>query len=401
MLARGIAVWIQLVSIPLLAVQLGATPTELGLVTALLFVPMFFVGAVGGVIADRVDRGRALSLTQSGSVLLSLGLWVLIGTEQVNLAWLALMAVWFGLITALELPLRQAYLSELVPPDELTSAVSLHATAWNTTRFIGPVVAGVLIAVVGMALTFLFAALVSVAVTLSVAWMDRYRRPGRRRDLTTASVVEDLREGARFALGEPTIRWSLFLVAAAGVLGIQAFQTLAPLYGPVELQLTPGAYGLFLGLWGLGAVVAAVVVTALARGDRRRWLISGTLSMAVALAALGLAQLVPMAYLLALVLGFAQITLIQNCLVSVQSVTPDPLRGRVIGIWVTVFQGSAPIGALWAGVLAELTGVRGAMVISAVVLALVGLGAALLLPRVAWVTPRMARERAQAEAADV
>jgi MFS family permease len=396
MLARGIAVWVQLVSIPLLAVQLGATPAELGLVTALLFLPMLFVGAVGGVLADRVDRGRALVLTQSGSVLLSLGLWWLIATEHVNLASLALMAVWFGLITALELPLRQSYLSELVPRDDLTSAVSLHATAWNTTRFIGPVVAGILIAVVGMAWTFMFAALAAVAVTLSVAWTDRYRLPGHEREPTTASVVEDLREGARFAMGEPTIRWSLFLVAAAGVLGIQAFQTLAPLYGPVELQLTPGAYGSFLGLWGLGAVLAAVVVTAFARGDRRRWLITGTLAMAGALGALGLAQLVPIAYLLALALGFAQIALIQNCMVSVQSVTPDPLRGRVMGIWVTVFQGSAPAGALLSGVLAQLAGVRGAIVMSAVALALVGVGAAVLLPRAAWVTPRMARERAQA-----
>jgi predicted MFS family arabinose efflux permease len=253
-----------------------------------------------------------------------------------------------------------------------------------------------MIAVAGMAATFLFAAVVAVVVAFSVLWMNRYRDPGRRRDPAGASIIADLREGARFALAEPTIRWSLFLVAAAGVLGIQAFQTLAPLFGARELQLEPGAYGLFIGLWGLGAVVAAVVVTAVARGDRRRWLMAGTLAMAVALAAIGLVAQAWLAYAFAFGLGFAQISLIQNCMVSVQSVTPDALRGRIMGIWVTVFQGSAPAGAILAGVLAELAGVRGAMVIAAAALGVVGVAAAILLPRVAWVTPRMAAMRRRA-----
>lgn len=390
MLARGLAVWMQLVAIPLLAVQLDATPIELGSVTALLFLPQLFIGALGGVLADRVNRGRVLFLTQLGSALLSVALWALIVSDNVGLGSLALVSLSFGVLTAIELPLRQAYLTELVPRDDVTSAVSLHATAWNTTRFVGPVMAGLLIATVGMATTFLMAALVAIVVAFSVTWMDRYREPGRRRDPGGASVFEDLREGARFALSELTIRWSLFLVAAAGVLGIQAFQTLAPLFGARELQLEPGAYGLFVGMWGLGAVVAALAVTALARGDRRRWLIAGTLAMAGTLLAIGAVDQAWLAYAFAFGLGFAQISLIQNCMVSVQSVTPDPLRGRIMGIWVTVFQGSAPLGAMLAGVLAELAGVRGAMIISAVALGLVGVAAAILLPRVAWVTPRMA-----------
>ena len=95
-----------------------------------------------------------------------------------------------------------------------------------------------------------------------------------------------------------------------------------------------------------------------------------------------------LAYGLAFALGFAQIALIQNAMISVQSVTPDALRGRVMGIWVTVFQGSAPFGAILAGVLAELTGVRGAMFIGAAALGVVGVVAAIALPRVAWRGPR-------------
>ena len=307
---------------------------------------------------------------------------------------LALMALSFGVLTAIEMPLRQAYLTELVAHEDVTSAVSLHATGWNTTRFVGPMVAGLLIATVGMAATFMFAAILALGVAFSIIWADRYRQSGRRGTQQHGSVLGDLREGASFAAREVTVRWSLFLVAAAGVLGIQAFQTLAPLYGAGELGLAPGAYGFFLGMWGAGAVTAAVVVTAVARGDRRKWLIAGTLSMAALLGAIAVVDLAMLAYALAFALGFAQISLIQNAMISVQSVTPDALRGRVMGIWVTVFQGSAPFGAILAGVLAELTGVRGAMFIGALGLALVGVAAAIALPRVAWKGPRAGMARA-------
>jgi MFS family permease len=388
LVTRGIAVWVQLVSIPLLAIGLGATPVELGFVTALLFLPTLFIGALGGVLADRVDRGHALLVTQSGSALLSIALWALISTDSATLVWVAAMALIFGLLTAVEMPLRQSYLTELVPLGDITSAASLHATGWNTTRFVGPVVAGVLIATIGMAATFLVAALLAVAVASSIPWMNRYRISGRRPQRTGSGVLEDLREGAAFAMSEVTVRWSLILAGAVGVLGIQAFQTLAPLYGAEELGLKPGAYGLFLGLWGAGAVTSAVVVTAVARGDRRKWLIAGTLSLATFLAGVAIVDVIWLAYAFAFALGFSQIALIQNAMISVQSVTPDAVRGRVMGIWVTVFQGSAPFGAILAGVFAELVGVRGAMLLGALALGVVGLVAAVVLPRVAWRGPR-------------
>lgn len=382
MLARGIAVWMQLILIPLLAVQLGASPFEVGLVTSLLLLPALFISALGGVLADRVDRGRVLMATQVGTALLSVALWAMLATESVTLPLIALSAVSFGVLTAFELPVRQAYLTELVPRDDVTSAVSVHATAWNTTRFIGPVLAGTLVVALGMDLTFLVAATIAVGVTLTFPWMDRYRDRARQAERSSSGVLAELREGAAFAIGEPRVRWPLLLVAAAGILGVQAFQTLAPLFGTIELGLDPGAYGLYIGVWGLGAVLAAFFVTAFVRGDRRRWLIGATIAMSGLLATIALVDLVLVAFGLAFALGFAQIVLVQNALISVQAAVPDVLRGRVMGIYTMVFMGSSPIGALLAGWLAELTSVRGAMLLGALGLALVGLTAAVALRRV-------------------
>ena len=382
MLARGTAVWMQLVMIPLLAVQLGATPVELGIITALLFLPTLFIGALGGVLADRVDRARVLIVSGIGSAVLSAFLWILLLTDTANLAWVALAAVSFGVLTAIELPVRQAYLTELVPKADITSAVSLHATAWNTTRFIGPVVAGVLIATVGMAASFLIGAVIALVVSGTIVILEGYREEGRQRQQTSTSVLADLIEGARFAFHEPRVRWPMLLVAAGGIFGIQAFQTLAPLYGTQELGLDAGAYGLYIGMWGAGAVVAALFVTAFAHGDRRPWLIGGTLAMAVFLGLIALVGLVVVAFALAFALGFAQIILIQNALITVQAAAPDALRGRVMGLYVTVFQGSSPFGAIFAGVMAGLVGVRGAMFIGAAALAVIGVIAAVALSRI-------------------
>lgn len=387
MLVRGIAVWMQIILIPLLAVDLGASPIELGIITALLLLPTLFIAALGGVLADRVDRGRVLTGTQVGTAALSLLLALLISSGTASLPLLALSAVVFGVLTAVELPVRQAYLTELVPREDVTSAVSLHATAWNTTRFIGPVVAGLLVAALGMAATFVIGAAIALVVGLSFVWMEGYRESGRQREGVSTSVLADLVEGARYAAGEPAVRWPLFLVAASGILGVQAFQTLAPLYGTQELGLDAGAYGLYIGMWGAGAVLAAFTVTAFVHGDRRPWLIGGTLSMALLLGLIALVGVAALAFILAFALGFAQIILIQNALISVQAAAPDALRGRVMGIYTTVFMGSSPIGALLAGWLAQMAGVRGAMFLGAIGLALVGLGAAAALRRMSVARP--------------
>jgi MFS family permease len=382
MLARGIAVWMQLILIPLLAVQLGASPFEVGLVTSFLLLPTLFFAALGGVVADRVDRGRVLMGTQVGTAALSAAVWAMLTSGSASIPFVALAAISFGVLTAFELPVRQAYLTELVPAGDVTSAVSLHATTWNTTRFVGPVVAGALVVSVGMDITFLVVAVLAIGVALTFPWMERYRDRSRQRSGRSSGILADLREGAAYALGEPRVRWAMLLVAGSGVLGVQAFQTLAPLFGTAELGLDPGAYGLYIGVWGGGAVLAAFFVTAFVSGDRRPWLVGATIVMAALLGTIALVDLVPVAFVLAFALGFAQVVLIQNALITVQEAVPDVLRGRAMGIYTMVFMGSSPIGALLAGWLAEVTSVRGAMLLGAVGLGALGLTAAVALRRV-------------------
>ena len=160
-------------------------------------------------------------------------------------------------------------------------------------------------------------------------------------------------------------------MTAGGILGIQTFQTLAPLYATEWLGLSGGGYGALIAVWGLGAVIAAYVIAWYGRGDRRPWLIAGGLGMALMLAILSVVQVVPLAFAVAAGLGVAQIALVQNALISVQQAAPDAMRGRVMGLYTTVFQGFSPFGALLAGVLAAILGVNGAMLLASALLALI------------------------------
>lgn len=376
MLARGTGAWMMLVAIPWLAVELGATPLELGVVTACLFASTILIAPFGGVLADRVNRESVLIVNQLASVAHAAALFGLTVAGAIDIGMLAVFALVFGFMVAIELPVRQAYLTEFVPPDEVTSAVSLHATAWNVTRFIGPAVAGALIGTLGVAACFAVAGVSALVVTVALIVLSRSRHHRRPRSAPTGGVLHSLIGGVRFALSEPRVRWAMAILAGAGILGIQSFQTLAPLYVADVLVLGGGAFGAFMSAWGAGALVAAIAVTVLARGDRARWLIGGLGALTVLLAALALTAWAPAAYVIAALLGFAQIAVVQNTLVTVQFAATDEYRGRLMGLYTTVLQGSIPFGALLAGGLAAIFGVSGAMLAGAAGLGLVAIGAA-------------------------
>lgn len=380
MLARGTCVWMQFIAIPWLAVERGASPLQLGIVSACLFLPTLFVAPLGGVLADRVNRSAVLIATQVGGAIHAVALVAVVAAGLMDITLLAIFALLFGVLSAAELPVRQSYLTDLVPADEVSSAVSLHATAWNITRFLGPGLAGLLIATVGIEACFGVAALACVLVAISVVVLRGFDRHRRSAPQVGGSVKDALLDGVRFAATQPRIRWALVLLSSAGVLGIQAFQTLAPLYVSQTLGLGGGAFGGFMSAWGAGALVGAFAVTIFGRGDRRRWLVAGAAALAILLAALSVTRWPPAAFAIAAGLGLAQISLVQSAMITVQQAATDEFRGRVMGLYVTVFQGTNPLGAVLAGVLGGTVGIAGAMLVGAAGLGAIALVAAISLP---------------------
>jgi len=384
MLFRGLAMWMPLVAIPWLAVELGATPAQIGIITGFFFLPTLFVGPMGGVLADRVERRNVLIGAQLFAAALSAAIFVLVATDSQTLPILAAASFGFGLLIAIEVPVRQAFMTEMVPKADMSSAASLHATAWNTTRLLGPVLAGLMIATIGSATPFAFAAVASLVVSVSFLWMEGYREKGRQRADSSHSIMFDLRAGATFVVHSPVVSLCLLSIWGAAMFGMATFTTLAPIYAQDELGLGADGYGAFLGASGAGALTAALLVTAFAHGDRRPWLVVGMMSMAALVAGVALAQSTTLVFIFAFLLGAAQIVLAQNALVSVHAATPDDLRGRVMGIWVMTFQASSLFGAIMAGWLADALGVRAAMLAGAFALALIGVIVSVAIRRADW-----------------
>jgi MFS family permease len=342
-----IGVWMQSVALPWLVLSLGGTPLQLGLVMAFLFGPSMIVAPLGGVLADRVDKRRTLIIVNAVAMLQASILFGLTATGVVEIWHVYALALVAGVVGAIEMPLRQAFVAELVPREDLVNAIALSSTSFNLSRVIGPAVAGVTIAVFGVASNFGVNALsyVSVIVGLLLIEPDRLYR-GKRPEVFP-SVRASLAEGLRYARRTPTVLWPLVLLGGVAALAMN-FQTLLPLFSRDALGMDAGGYG---------ALFAAIVL--------------------VLTFALGFARSPAVAFPLVIGIGLASMLMINTINVTIQNSVPDALRGRVMALYVTVFAGSAPIGGLLAGSLAQAFGAAVAFSIGAAaaasVLALVAL----------------------------
>jgi MFS family permease len=373
-LARGTGMWMQMVTVPWLVLILGGSAFDLGLVTSMQFIPALVLAPFGGVLADRLPKRKVLMATQLVGGLQATALLLLVLTDLVAIWHLLVLAVVYGLVTAVELPVRQAFSAELVPREDLRNAISLHSAAWNTTRLVGPGIAGLLIATAGIAASVAVSAVASTIVIATVSMMSRRDKHREPVDASEArGILGSLADAFRYALRTPSVLWSLVLIGAGSAMGIMIFQTLAPLFAVNILGLGSAGYGSLMGIWGAGAVVAAFTIAFRGGRDTRRAMVVGALVLAVLLVVLAMAEVPEIAFGITALLGFFQIMMVQNVNLTVQQVVPHELRGRVMGLYVTVFHGANPLGALTAGTMAELLGIQGTFVLGGVALAAVAL----------------------------
>ncbi|HET7646190.1 MAG TPA: MFS transporter [Candidatus Limnocylindria bacterium] len=369
--------WMQSVALPWLVLQLGGSPIQLGLVMALMYGPSMFFAPLGGVLADRVDKRRTLIAVNSVSALQAAVLFVLAATGAVEIWHVYALAVVAGFANAVEMPVRQAFVAELVPREDLVNAIALSATMFNLSRVVGPAVAGVTIAVFGVAVNFGVNAVSYLSVIVGMWLIDRGAL--FRSEIVTlpTSVRSSLAEGLRYARATPTVLWPLVLLGSVSALAMN-FQTLLPLYARNTLGLDSGGYGALFATMGVGSLAGSLLL-AFATGQRPLLrLITGGGAAFLALAfLLGFVGTPLLAFPLVIGIGLASMLMVNTINVTVQNSVPDALRGRVMSLYVTVFAGTAPIGGLVSGSLAQALGAAAAFSIGAA-------AAAVVLAFVAW-----------------
>ena len=355
--------WMQTIAQGWLVLQLTNSAFQVGLVTTINTLPVLLFTLYGGVIADRVNKRRFLIVLQTLMLLEALALAVLTGTGRVTVGWVMVLAAVQGVLVAFEIPARQSFLVEMTGREDLLTAVALNSSVFNVTRVIGPAVAGVVIAAIGIAACFY----VNAASYLAVLWMLAIMRPPFAGTQAAEAVRSTFRDGWRYIMDNPEPRLLTMLTITFSVFGF-SFAPMLPVYASQVLGAGATGYGALMSGVGVGAAAAALFVAAMGHRVQQegRVYLFGTLFGAVLLGA-SLAGNFGAALVLLVLAGcaWALTSILTNTLL--QTKAPDELRGRVMGFYSFMVVGMAPLGALQAGWVSEHLGVRASLALGGAV----------------------------------
>ena len=379
--------WMQTTAQAWLVLRLtNGSPFALGVVTTLQFLPVMLLALYGGVLADRLPKRLTIILTQTLLMIQAFVFGGLVATDAIQIWHIYVLAVLQGIITAVDNPVRQAFLYEMVGRDDLVNAVGLNSMSFNGARIFGPALAGVIIKLVGISSALLLNAISFIPVIGALLLMDASKLHAAPSG-SEESMVDRLKAGLVFAWNTPIILTILIVAAFIGTFGFN-FTVIVPLIADGVLKTDETGLGLLFAAMGVGALIAALVTAYSEHITLRRQLISAGL-FGLCLCVLALSRQFWLSSLLLLVTGAVAITCANAANTLLQLNSPDHLRGRVISINVLLTQGSTPIGGFLLGALGQLAGVPFAMILFGL-LCLVGVALALAYRR------RLAHQTGQA-----
>jgi MFS family permease len=363
--------WMQLVAQGWLVLKLTDSGLALGITAALQFLPLLVVGAWGGLLADRFDKRKGLIATQTSAAFLALILGFLTATGNVELWMVYALSLLLGFVNVIDMPMRQAFVVEMVGPRDLPNAVALNGASFTAARMVGPAAAGILIQVAGIAPSFFINAVTYLAV---IGGLLAMRRSELMRSVPLVRARGQLRDGFRYVWRTHDLRFTLLMIALVATFAFN-FQVLLPVLAKHEFGGDAGTYGLMGSVMGFGAVVGALFAAAQHR-PRRRMLLGASLGSGVFLIATAASPTLPLALICLWFVGAANIIFIATANATLQVTCDDNMRGRVMALYAIVFLGGTPIGGPIIGWVAEQFGGRAGVLVGGVVALLaVALGA--------------------------
>jgi MFS family permease len=374
--ASNVGTWMHNVGAEWLMTTLAPTPFLVALMQTAETAPTFLLALPAGALADIVDRRRLLIFSQAWMLVAAVALAGVTLAGVTTPSVLLVLTFALGLGAAMNAPAWQAIVPELVPRDELTSAVSLNSVAFNIARAVGPALGGVIVAAAGPWAVFLLNSCSFVGV---IFVLYRWRREKVESISPTERVLGAMRAGLRYARHAPELK-SVLVRTGAFALCASALWAMMPLVARTELKLNAFQYGVLLGCLGAGAV-AGVFVIAWARRNvpTNLLVVLGTVVFAGATAALGYLTNYALLCVALLAGGVAWMTTMSSFNVSVQTVVPEWVRARALALYLLVFFGSLAVGAATWGAVAERVGL-GLTLYAAAAAMLVGLAVAPFFP---------------------
>jgi MFS family permease len=347
---------IQIVALPWFVLRLTGSPLWLGIVSFAAQFPAVFSTPIAGVLADRKSKRNLLLVTQSLAMVQALTLAVLTLSDRIELWHIIVLSVGLSLVNGFDYPARQALLKEMVDDrKDLGNAIALNSVIFNTTRLIGPAVAGFMIVHLGEGVCFLANATSFSAVILALLGMRLPKVTGPTAD---ESTWHGLFEGWKYAAQSPAILSVLYLVALICFLAIP-YAVILPVLVRDNFGADPRINGLFYSASGLGALTAGLFLAARPQPTKRliqlaRW----PLLAATALVGLAVFQSIGLTLPVVFLLGFAVVMLLTRCNMTLQSIVDDRFRARIMSLYAMFFLGITPLGSVMIGTSVEQLGLK-------------------------------------------
>jgi MFS family permease len=338
--------WMQSMALAWLVYRLSGSAFLLGLVEFAARAPILILGFVGGLFADRWPRRRLLMVAETSLLIQASILAALTLSGWVTIEWILVLALFLGIFSALEIPVRQSFVGDLVPRQDIPSAIGLNSSLFNGARIVGPSLAGLLVGIAGEGICFALNA-VSFLVILICLWAMRLQpKPVRE----VGNAWHELREGLDYAWGTPHVRAVLSVTAALSIVSMP-YSTLLPVLTRDILQRGPEGLGLLMAASGVGALAAALrhagrqTIKGLGRAIARAVALFGVSLLALAMSRTFWVSMLAMGGI-----GFGMISSLAGINILLQSLVPDALRGRVISFFTTFSLGFTVFGSLVAGI---------------------------------------------------
>ena len=344
-----------------LVYSLTKSPFYLGMVAAAGSLPILLFTLAGGIVADRFRKRNLLLMTQASSMVPALLLGILTEFHLIAVWQVALLAALLGTINAFDIPARQSFLVDLVGKSSLTNAIALNSAAFHGARMVGPVIAGMAIAYIGLPACFYLNAFSFLAVIVALSKIET------RGDIHGSSkgFIKDFAEGIQYMRSRPDIYRTIILIAFFSLLGMP-FITLLPAFADQVFRAGAKGFGFLVGATGAGALSAALMLAF--KGDiteKGRFMSVAALLFPVSLLVFSLSVNLYLALAALAVIGWSLVSFLATANSFIQLSVPDNLRGRAMSVYTLVFLGTAPIGNSLMGTFADAVGSGRAVGISA------------------------------------
>ena len=348
-----IGTWMQSTAQLWLVYKLTNSPALLGIFGFASQIPVLFLASLGGYVGDRYNRHRGVIWTQTAALLLSFVLAALTLLGVVRVWEIVVIAFFAGIVNAFDVPIRQAFLVQMVGKEDLPNAIALNSSIFNGARVVGPAIAGFAIGWIGEGWCFFLNGVSFLAVIIALLMMrlDKFEPRANK-----GSPLQNFVQGFRFAMGDPPIRSVLLLLSLMSLLGLQ-YSVFMPIFARDILHGGPSRLGMLMSFAGVGAIVGALHFAG--RTDYKglvEWIAATSTTCALGLILFSQSHVFWLSAVTLLAVGFSTTSQMAATNTIMQSRVPDELRSRIMAVYATMFMGVQPLGALIAGGLAKRIG---------------------------------------------